>query len=136
MTDELKPCPFCGSTGCGHRSAGCNPEAYQATCNECGASGPFVRMDLPPNGKERWPDMKSYLGAIDETIDKAIAAWNRRAGGWVSVEERLPEDGQWAVVAMGKLDHPLVSQFKTGWGNDGWAYPNVHHWKPLPEPPE
>ena len=56
---------------------------------------------------------------------------------WISVEERLPEDGQTVVIY-----HPRWSPVVHNW--TGWAFrdtigPNADaptHWMPLPEPPE
>jgi hypothetical protein len=68
MTDELKPCPFCGSTNIGSGEIiGREPngEGYsQTVCNDCCAAGSY--------GKLR-------AGEVDYGSEKADAAWNRRA---------------------------------------------------------
>jgi len=52
MSEELKPCPFCGSTNLGFLSL----FAWEVQCNLCLAEGPKA-----------------------DTREEAIAAWNRRA---------------------------------------------------------
>ena len=52
MTDELKPCPFCG----GHARMNIVMDSVGVSCRLCGAS------------------------LIDETREDAIAAWNARPG--------------------------------------------------------
>lgn len=57
MSEELKPCPFCGGTKIGIRDE--NDEAdgmIWAYCKECGA-----------------------MGEWDYTLQKAAEHWNRRA---------------------------------------------------------
>ncbi len=54
MTDELKPCPFCGGEAL---IDGDLLGASWVICRECGASG-----------------------AQEDSDAEAIAAWNRRAG--------------------------------------------------------
>lgn len=56
MTEELKPCPFCGSTATHHhQSAGGD---FAVECSDCGARGP----------------LDTAFGGCDE-----YEAWNRRA---------------------------------------------------------
>ena len=55
-------------------------------------------------------------------------------GGWISVKDRLPEDGQdvlvWDDGGFAYIDVRLCGTWKYG-GNYG-----VTHWMPLPEPPK
>ena len=90
--------------------------------------------------------------------DDADAVWNRRADGWISVDERLPEDGSGSpdvlVAIKYRNDLPEKSPIICcGYMIDGewWTYrehscgavgrdvykgDKVTHWKPLPEPPK
>ena len=83
--------------------------------------------------------------AHDEALGMAIAALREQEtatncnglGGWISVEERLPEVGQRVLVCS------LYDLQNIGWhlGDGRWqiktAYPDTPtHWMPLPEPPE
>ena len=52
MSEELKPCPFCGTT-----FLGVQPSGWWVWCENCGAEGP----------------------ANKHARDEAITAWNRRA---------------------------------------------------------
>lgn len=75
------------------------------------------------------------------SIEQAIAAWNRRASGWVACAERMPED--YAPVLVWTLDAHCPC--RVGWwdGENWWRdgggeklYETVTHWMPLPAPPE
>lgn len=76
MTEtKLKPCPFCGSADIEYKELS-NPFSgdvswdrvhYLVCCRRCGA---VIQA-------------KSY--------EETIAKWNRRASGWISVEEHLPK---------------------------------------------
>jgi hypothetical protein len=129
MTEELKPCLFCGSPSGGaviERSFSPLTPALQrraVLCGDCGAEA----MDYP-----------------DRT--GAIAAWNRRADGWISVAERLPKvhddvilmcvgrtqatsgyldgDGEWYVYQDAYMGAGFV------------AAEMVTHWMPLPAAPK
>lgn len=71
---ELLPCPFCGgdaTTWCdsaGDRGA----DRMTVMCVDCEAEAPYV----------------------DTSVEgKAIAAWNRRASGWIPTDTRAPTNG-------------------------------------------
>lgn len=72
-----------------------------------------------------------------------------KAGGWVSVDDRLPEQYVEVLVAFDGITLPSTGQY-TGNARDvnGWSYPSenfgstdkgtdpiVTHWQPLPAPP-
>ncbi len=131
MTEELKPCPFCG----GNETVSSVNNAYveYAECMTCGATGPDVVV----------------------VSGDARAAWNRRTSGWISVEERLPEP-RTEVIVYGKGHTQHGGNFKTWAVRIGALLPDgrwfedlvdnymeivcfeveVTHWQPLPEPPE
>ena len=70
MSEELKPCPFCGGVGVSVNEGSTFRWRY-ATCDECGAQAPEVRIQTLGGGtRDEW-----------ETIAKAdaIDEWNRRA---------------------------------------------------------
>jgi hypothetical protein len=62
-------------------------------------------------------------------LDQAIAAWNRRAGGWIPVKERLPGKGECLVVHTDGTVHPASVIF-------GEDFKHCTHWMPLPKPSE
>jgi len=70
MTEELKPCPFCGSTDLVVRElyAGEYPSPVVVKCYNCGACGPTGDYESP-----------------------AERAWNSRAAD--ALESRLPSEG-------------------------------------------
>ncbi len=70
MTDELKPCPFCGDSGVTMNEGSTFRWCY-LSCNSCGATPGEVRVQTFGDGT---PDEWEKQAAKD-----AIAAWNRRA---------------------------------------------------------
>ena len=53
------------------------------------------------------------------------------AGGWISVEERLPGDGAGVLVFLGTGAMSISWQWRGKWAEKGVTY-----WMPLPEPPK
>ena len=132
---ELKPCPFCGGEAkmCENATRTATLLIRWVRCTGCG-------VETTANNKPA-----------------AIAAWNRRASAWISVEERLPEKNL-LVVAWheGYVWHHGDSwrrygiKFAVHRGDKGWSDRlmqqaeheldasclAITHWMPLPEPPE
>ncbi len=97
------PCPFCKSSATPTEASGCEQWAVVCDNGQCAAIGP-------------WEDSE----------EAAIEKWNRRALGWISVDERLPENDNTlyfhedsrmkftSVLACGYSEHdsekPFVSQ--------------------------
>ncbi len=130
MTEELKPCPFCGSvpTGFSH-----GYDRYQLRR----ASDIYVHPDC---GCEYAIEVWSNRCEGESELQGLVAAhWNEmyRASGWISVEDRLPKssgrylvardwyEGTWpiVVVAFNVIDL-WMCQFP------------VTHWQPLPNLPK
>lgn len=59
-------------------------------------------------------------------------------GGWISVEDRLPEEGQSVLVhyvdGWMPVAHLLNGKWYQSGGETSWL--SVTHWMPLPEPPK
>ena len=134
MTD-LRPCPFCGSDGV--------LVSYGA--------GLRVECSVP----------RCAIGPLANPEAEAIAAWNRRAEGWIPVGERLPEAGDNVAGYIVATRHGRLMLGYPGWtgdgelervdgsrcdDGDGCVYWNtdglrdeekecITHWMPLPEPP-
>jgi hypothetical protein len=127
INETPNPCPFHNDD----LTVGCLPIAdeFQAACG-CGARGPMM-----------------------PTKAEAIAAWNG-AGGWISVEERLPKSTGYDDDLGSKL-YPWVDMLRPGYDvqyaigaydkeHEEWFYSDysdtgidgVTHWRPLPAPPE
>ena len=118
MSETLKSCPFCGT------SAGvCAKEGlFAAACDTWGCYGSFA---------------ESLGRLVFSSYAEAIAAWNRRASGWISVDERLPEEeGEYLVARSGLAYGVATFAVSPGGAPSGiWSLPRVGHWQPL-QPPE
>jgi Lar family restriction alleviation protein len=112
--EKLLPCPFCGSQAFieEHDPVYQDPFPYRIICMNTDCLGAHV-----------W----------EETEEDAIKGWNTRADGWISVEDRLPDDLQLCTVydKDGRYDQLRFydeKEFVEEWG--------ITHWMPLPSPPE
>lgn len=128
MTDETKllPCPFCFGEKCVSTEIAygddCRCRWLFACCNSCEARGPAAK-----------------------TEEEAIAAWNRRASGWINCKEKLPEDGQTVLGCLkdGKSIH-VFDFFNSAKGSTGawnlgdydWGTDEMLAWQPLPPAPK
>jgi hypothetical protein len=84
--------------------------------------------------------MKDLDRRIRQGGDDAIAAVSELLPRWISVEERLPEDGEWVLWFNKSWDCPIVVARRDGksldWGGDlYWTLHGFTHWMTLPEPP-
>ena len=113
MSETLKSCPFCGGEACVFDMENTMPSCVR--CVECGAR---IETD-------------THSGA------RADNAWNRRASGWISVDERLPEEeGEYLVARSGLAYGVATFAVSPGGAPSGiWSLPRVGHWQPL-QPPE
>lgn len=128
MSNNLKPCPFCGNEAIFISESKNSGRAY-AVCTKCFA------------------ETKLYKNA-----NAAIEAWNTRAderskGEWINVKDRLPPKNT-AVICLIKYEKPdkwytyaLLAIRNNSW-EQFWGGKllhedyNVTHWMPLPEPPK
>ena len=132
MSEELKPCPFCGEQ---HKWIDCESTEGHCKVLEC-----------------------HHLYIVNEAYDedqlsRRTALWNTRPiedalrarveeleakTRWIPVSEGLPKDGVYVHVIMGCMP-TVLSHAPGAWHNlVGWPYSEdaVTHWMPLPEPPE
>ena len=92
-------------------------------------------------------DPEERIRVVEEACEIACAAL--RAQQWVSVKDRLPEDGEVVLTLVsGKprenielIDaYELATYYERyGWHVDefsDWYAPQVSHWMPLPKPPK
>lgn len=107
--------------------AGCKHCPYKDDCH------------LSDGGSELAADALAYIQQLEAQVPK-----------WISVEERMPEDGvnvlvyaigcnEPSVIAMSNHIHSMY-----GYNIEGWRAPwqyffheyKITHWMPLPEPPK
>ena len=133
MTTELKPCPFCGRKVTVYYME--FSQAYMVTCRNHGCSA----VSCCATGK---------------TEEKVIENWNRRASGWVPVNERNPKpvsDVLVAYIPFGRSKRIGVAQSFppdchdtedigvyniAGDANSKSGFTEVLYWMPLTDWPE
>jgi hypothetical protein len=74
------------------------------------------------------------IECLEEIADHLIAN-GVTVQEWISVKDRLPEQGQEVIVYSGGVLKPTVFAYQF-WNKhyDSWA--RITHWMPLPEPPK
>ncbi len=118
---ELKLCPLCGGE---NARLDCDAErvlngqyGHFVECNDCFAASGYCK-----------------------TEEEAIESWNRRANGWIPVEERLPESEIEALV----YSPSCKKIFMAFYHKEIWMFTHDHcpiyeqisYWMPLPGLPE
>jgi len=117
---ELKSCPFCGFSA-----------FIEETDLEWKDQFPYRILC----GNEDCAGSHSWAS----TEEEAITAWNTRADGWISVEDRLPKlptrtyDWFLVVVSDGLESDITIATYST---ETSWSRTNITHWRPLPKPPD
>ena len=89
---------------------------------------------------ERWDVDCGSRKCLDDLLLKAAELLESVANGvtvqqWISVKDRLPEQGQEVIVYSGGVLKPTVFAYQF-WNKhyDSWA--RITHWMPLPKPPK
>ena len=78
----------------------------------------------------RLPDTVSNEDVVSHLIAHGVTVQE-----WISVEDRLPEQGQEVIVYSGGVLKPTVFAYQFWNKNyDSWA--RITHWMPLPQPPK
>lgn len=118
MSDKLLPCPFCGG-----EAVLCIGEGGYIQCASCLGTMPY-----------------QYGLEYSEGKAKAIAAWNRRAAGWIPVTPDMPDNTRVLLtnglgVFIGKWS-AAREMFVTPDGVGIYWASQPTHWMPLPEPLE
>ena len=86
MSDELKPCPFCGSEDVSLESPADGYESRDVKCRNCLATGPGVICD--------WNDRTSPPAVVEAGKEFWIL---KDEDGYLSVWENEPPEGEKAL---------------------------------------
>lgn len=115
MTEELKPCPFCGSEGVRFIT---DIDKHGVYCAYGCKAGTAAQL--------------SAVAAV-----AAVAAWNRRASNWIPLSERLPKELERVWIGWDDSAFTMASWHVGGaWlecRTKGLDQPT--HWQPLPAAP-
>lgn len=113
----------------------------------CAAAADMIEelsVELDQDERKYRLDAFETLVAEGVKLKADLDEWKRRAEtaqGWISVKDRLPEDGE-DVVVIARTGIPYwyrVAYLKRRrWMRDNGQriYDTVTHWMPLPEPPK
>lgn len=128
--EELKPCPFCG----GEAEIVGGPENWTPTFYDPDSGGDPIAVVC----KTCACGLHFFDGYAE-----AASAWNNRPDGWISIDDRLPENNTEVLISIdygnGKqsvLMGYMRSQDVSWRGVVGQKLIGVTHWRPLPEPPK
>ena len=78
-------------------------------------------------------------GIVPEWLAENLIFYGVTAQEWVSVKDRLPEDGQIVLTYKnGICDIQTYEARRNGWLCKGWFWSmaTVTHWMPMPQPPK
>ena len=70
-----------------------------------------------------------WKGEVIEAMARELIA-RRKKDEWISVNDRLPDKAMWCLVWDG------LDVEKEYFYDDHFAFGDITHWMPLPEPPE
>lgn len=118
MTEELKPCPFCGGDA---KNLG-DDERFMIGCDNASCV-------VQPNTSMHFDPLH------------AQGEWNTRPSPWVSVKDLLPAArpkvlARWegSLIRVDCASSAEVGRYGAHVCNDGG--PHITHWMPLPDHPE
>lgn len=88
------------------------------------------------------PEVDLCIGMIARDALACIQQLEAQQPRWISVKERLPENGQKVIATFKNEGGVIVDQARYSNGEfdfASWAYvwhENITHWMPMPEPPK
>ena len=133
MSEELKPCPFCGGTKiCTEKGINLN------YCDNCSAESNIEHWNIRPIEDT----LNKRIAELEAEIDQLAARWRqeRQDDKWIPVSERLPDNWESVLtIDISKSTRDMVTAFynpetslwSTHFSCDLW----VTHWMPLPASP-
>lgn len=88
MSEELKPCPFCGGEAEIVDAEECGPQAYVVTCNGCMTSSRVI------------------FALMDDATFDLVSAWNTRAAH--KVKQGQIERDIWSAMIWAASNNPTL----------------------------
>jgi len=163
MSEELRPCPFCGSEAFYIKIMGNYEKPHEIYCSKCDGAITEGRSEKQVvtnwNTRPIEDALQSRIAELEAeserfTVHSDIERQDDKSpndtqtqtivyGKWIPVSERLPEvyrdgDGEFIpfLVCENDKDYPYRAIYDgLNWG-DGMFVADVTHWMPLPKPPE
>lgn len=109
---------------------------------ECRPTSKDTNIDIPKqmaaDAIDYIQQLENHIGELTEKVTQLEAAQPR----WISVNERLPEEGVWVLTRekYGKIRNRSLHVLSDGtnrfWPDRLFAGEHITHWMPLPEAPE
>lgn len=145
MSDELKPCPFCGNSAVLVNKDGIIDDPLEwVSCIEDSCMPVPIRFS---KGAWNTRPIEDVLTA-ERDAARAEVERMREAQRWIPVEERLPNEGELCLINIkSRISNAVILRMaviqKFDAGEYDWKDPqdnyvwggNITHWMPLPEPP-
>jgi hypothetical protein len=130
MSEELRPCPFCGSA-----DIRTEPGINLNYCDKCSAEANIEHWNTRPIEDA----LNKRIAELEAEIERLTSHSNieRQDDKWIPVSERLPEDLQ-SIIVFTKDRKTYIIRFLELYGREGFGSLSdiVTHWMPLPVLPE
>lgn len=119
----------------------CKEKMGMLAHGKCEKCGKYCGCSFDPTSKNDYCNYhRRSLSLTSETMEL-----REKNGGWISVKERLPEDGQLVLIfshtvspAKYRKDENEFGRYPNHTPQDRalhYYFDNVTHWQPLPTPP-
>jgi hypothetical protein len=147
MSDELKPCPFCGVNNWQYQAYFYFSGTTVYKCGECGTIADWSTINARPIEdalNKRIAELEAQLEEHEVIAANTGILTSQReleaAQRWIPVSEKLPETykpvltvdmSEATQIPVPAFYNPDTKCWSTHFEYDLW----VTHWMPLPEPP-
>ena len=102
---------------------------------------------MAENYKHLYAQMKKMVEQYQDEIVPGLRKMaeelgqRQAASSWISVKDRLPEEGGVVMCRHKAFEYPVFCQWDESdlcWVNKHWTYGSglITHWMPMPEPPK